>query len=195
MKDSLREAKIVPLVDAELVMAGDALKLATRRDVIRLGAATTRAHGLAVRLRPAQLAERAIGGILAHAEHGLEAESASLGGEKKVLHVIVSSAYTLHMMISRILVNDECTLYDDIQHQERTCRSVEKEWESKVKLLLKGELARRGVTYAQLVGKLADIGVMDTEPNIRNKISRGKFTAVFLIQCLTAIGVSELRLG
>ena len=71
----------------------------------------------------------------------------------------------------------------------------EKEWEGKVKGLLKGELKRRGVTYADLVGKLADIGVMDSEPNIRNKISRGKFTAVFLIQCLTAIGVNDFRVG
>lgn len=70
----------------------------------------------------------------------------------------------------------------------------EKEWEGRVKGLLKAELKRRNVTYAELVGRLADIGVMDSEPNIRNKISRGKFTAVFLVQCLTAIGVSELRL-
>lgn len=70
----------------------------------------------------------------------------------------------------------------------------EKEWEDRVKGLLKAELKRRNVTYAELVGKLADIGVMDSEPNIRNKISRGKFTAVFLVQCLTAIGVSSLHL-
>jgi hypothetical protein len=70
----------------------------------------------------------------------------------------------------------------------------EKEWEDKVKRLLKAELARKGITYAQLVGKLAEIGVMDSEPNIRNKISRGKFTAVFLIQCLEAIGASALHL-
>ena len=70
----------------------------------------------------------------------------------------------------------------------------EKEWESRVKGMLKAELKRRDVTYAQLVGKLADIGVMDSEPNIRNKISRGKFTAVFLVQCLEAIGVSSLKL-
>ena len=70
----------------------------------------------------------------------------------------------------------------------------EKEWEDRVKGMLKGELKRRGVTYADLVGKLADIGVMDSEPNIRNKLSRGKFTAVFLIQCLEAIGASALRL-
>ncbi|MBO9498922.1 MAG: hypothetical protein J7496_13655 [Novosphingobium sp.] len=71
---------------------------------------------------------------------------------------------------------------------------AEKEWENRVKGLLKAELKRRDITYAQLVGKLADIGVMDSEPNIRNKISRGKFTGVFLLQCLEAIGVSSLHL-
>jgi hypothetical protein len=68
-------------------------------------------------------------------------------------------------------------------------------WEAKVKGLLKAELKRRGVTYAQLVEKLAAVGVVDSEPNIRNKLARGKFTAVFLIQCLEAIGASQLRLS
>lgn len=68
-------------------------------------------------------------------------------------------------------------------------------WEAKVKGLLKAELKRRGVTYAQLVEKLAAIGVVDSEPNIRNKLARGKFTAVFLIQCLEAVGSSSLRLS
>lgn len=72
---------------------------------------------------------------------------------------------------------------------------AEKEWETKVKQLLKAELARKGVTYAQLVGKLADIGVHETEPNVRNKISRGKFTAVFLIQCFQAIGADTIRIN
>ena len=67
-------------------------------------------------------------------------------------------------------------------------------WEAKVKGLLKGELKRRNVSYGQLVTKLAEIGVVDSEPNIRNKLSRGKFTAVFLIQCLEAIGTTALRL-
>jgi hypothetical protein len=70
----------------------------------------------------------------------------------------------------------------------------EKEWEDRVKGLLKAELKRRNVTYSELVGKLADLGVHDSEPNIRNKISRGKFTAVFLMQCLDAIGVQEVRI-
>lgn len=68
------------------------------------------------------------------------------------------------------------------------------EWEAKVKGLLKAELKKRNVTYAGLVDKLRTIGVDESEPNIRNKLARGKFTAVFLVQCLAAIGCSSLRL-
>ncbi|WP_244444453.1 DUF6471 domain-containing protein [Tepidicaulis marinus] len=33
--------------------------------------------------------------------------------------------------------------------------------------------------YAQLVGKLTEIEVAEREVNVRNKLSRGKFTAAF----------------
>ena len=69
------------------------------------------------------------------------------------------------------------------------------DWEAKVQGLLKSELKKRGVTYAHLVEKLADVGVSETEPNIRNKLARGKFTAVFMVQCLEAIGCQTLRLS
>jgi Domain of unknown function (DUF6471) len=36
-----------------------------------------------------------------------------------------------------------------------------KEWEDQAKGLLKAELKRRNVSYAQLVDKLAEIGVVD----------------------------------
>jgi hypothetical protein len=68
-------------------------------------------------------------------------------------------------------------------------------WEARVQGILKAELKRRSVTYAQLVDKLAAIGVDETEPNIRNKLARGKFTAAFMLQCLDAIGCSTLRLS
>jgi hypothetical protein len=53
---------------------------------------------------------------------------------------------------------------------------------------------RRGVTYAQLAEKLAKIGVHETERNLNNKISRGGFSAAFLLQCMLAIGSKEIRL-
>jgi len=68
------------------------------------------------------------------------------------------------------------------------------EWRDRAKGLLKSELKRRNITYYQLVDKLSEIGIRESEPNIRNKIARGKFTAVFLLQCLTAIGCHTLRL-
>ncbi len=39
------------------------------------------------------------------------------------------------------------------------------------------------------------MGVNNTEPNIRNKLARGKFTAVFVIQCLEAVGRQTLRIS
>jgi hypothetical protein len=76
----------------------------------------------------------------------------------------------------------------------RKTNPVNVEYETKAKNLLKAELKRRGVTYAQLAGKLADLGVGETERNLNNKISRGGFSAAFLLQCLTAIGAHSLRL-
>jgi hypothetical protein len=69
------------------------------------------------------------------------------------------------------------------------------DWEERAKRIIRGEMARRGVTYAQLAKKLAAIGVDETERNLRNKVSRGKFTAGFMLQCLAALGVTDLRLG
>jgi Domain of unknown function (DUF6471) len=68
------------------------------------------------------------------------------------------------------------------------------DWNSLVKSLLKAELKRRNVSYKDLAEKLSDFGVEETERNIANKISRGSFTAVFLVQCLSAIGCRAIRL-
>jgi len=72
--------------------------------------------------------------------------------------------------------------------------SSEIDWSSKVKGLLKSELKKRNVSYKQLAEKLGEMGISDTEANIKNKISRGGFTAVFLVQCLHAIGCHVIRL-
>jgi RecB family endonuclease NucS len=68
------------------------------------------------------------------------------------------------------------------------------DWEEMAKGILRAEMARRGATYATLAEGLATIGVDDNERNLRNKVSRGKFTAGFLLQCLSALGCSSLRL-
>jgi hypothetical protein len=74
-------------------------------------------------------------------------------------------------------------------------KPLTQEYEAKAKNLLKSELKRRGVTYAELVEKLGALGLEETERNIANKISRGGFTAAFLIQCLDAVGCRILPLS
>jgi hypothetical protein len=68
------------------------------------------------------------------------------------------------------------------------------EWQARVKGLLKSELKRNNIGYRELAERLAAMGVHDSERNIANKISRGGFTAVFLVQCLEAVNVSNLRI-
>ena len=68
------------------------------------------------------------------------------------------------------------------------------EWETQAANLLKSELKRKGVTYAQLVEKLGAIGISEKEVNVANKLSRGKFSAAFMLQCLKAVGSSQLHL-
>ena len=71
---------------------------------------------------------------------------------------------------------------------------MDRDWTAYTKGLLRAEMARRQITYKGLVEKLAAIGISETEANLRNKISRGSFTGTFLIQCLSAMGVTALRL-
>jgi hypothetical protein len=69
------------------------------------------------------------------------------------------------------------------------------EWAEEVKRLLRAEMARRGITYEELAQRLAALGVRDTAVNLRNKVARGRFSAVFLVQCLRALGARALRLN
>lgn len=68
------------------------------------------------------------------------------------------------------------------------------DWEKMAANLLKAELKRKGVTYAQLVERLDAIGISEKEVNVANKLSRGKFSAAFMLQCLSAVGSSQLHL-
>ena len=71
---------------------------------------------------------------------------------------------------------------------------IETDWATEVKGLLKGELKRRNVSYQELANRLEGVGVTESPANIANKISRGGFSAIFLIQCMRVIGCQTLRL-
>ena len=66
--------------------------------------------------------------------------------------------------------------------------------EDRARGILRAEMARQNVTYAQLIEKLAALGIEENERNLRNKISRGKFTAAFLLDCCEALSVRSLQI-
>jgi hypothetical protein len=67
-------------------------------------------------------------------------------------------------------------------------------FEAKAKNILKGEMKRRGVTYAQLAELLSEKGIQENERNLNNKVSRGGFSAAFMILCLESIGCVDIRI-
>lgn len=71
---------------------------------------------------------------------------------------------------------------------------MDRDWPGQAKRLLRTEMTRRNMTHDDLVKRLAEIGVAETNGNVRNKLHRGQFSAIFLLQCLTAMGVTTLRL-
>ena len=68
------------------------------------------------------------------------------------------------------------------------------DWEAKARGLLRAEMAKHGLTYAQMVEKLQTVSISKDERNLRNKVSRGKFTAAFLLQCLSAMETHTVHL-
>lgn len=71
---------------------------------------------------------------------------------------------------------------------------TQEEWIAFNRQLMKAHLALRGMTYDDLRIALAAIGFVDSEPNIRTRVGRGRYSAVFMLQCLRAMNVGNLVL-
>jgi hypothetical protein len=72
---------------------------------------------------------------------------------------------------------------------------AEDEWSEHAKRILRTEMVRRGVTYEDLSQRLSTLGVHDSPVNLRNKVSRGKFSAAFMLAVCDALGAQVLRLA
>ncbi|RZI43670.1 hypothetical protein EGT07_07830 [Herbaspirillum sp. HC18] len=64
----------------------------------------------------------------------------------------------------------------------------------KASRLLKAELDLAGLSYADLVTRLAALGITETYKGIANKINRGAFSFSFFMQCMKAIDKKTIRL-
>ncbi len=69
------------------------------------------------------------------------------------------------------------------------------DWEAEAKLVIKAELARAGVSYKVLVSRLQAMGVKGSTAAVASRITRGRFTFVFFLQCMHALGVDDVRVG
>lgn len=69
------------------------------------------------------------------------------------------------------------------------------DWKLKAKRLLKSELIRKGISHKVLALKLNQLGIEETKSSIDSKISRGTFSAAFLLQCLYVLDCNQLFLG
>lgn len=70
---------------------------------------------------------------------------------------------------------------------------TEQEWKTQAKNWLKSQLTLKGMSYEELANKLQTMGIDENYNSINTKINRGTFNFVFVLQCLKAIGVSEVR--
>ncbi|MFH6603272.1 DUF6471 domain-containing protein [Maribacter algicola] len=61
------------------------------------------------------------------------------------------------------------------------------DWNEQSKRLLKSELVKRGISHEELAFLLNELGARETKASIDSKISRGTFSAAFLLQCLNAL--------
>jgi len=71
----------------------------------------------------------------------------------------------------------------------------EQEWADKARMFLKAELKRAGVGYKELVVRLKEHGIEETEASITGKLNRGTFAVTFWLACLSVLGLEKTTLA
>ena len=86
----------------------------------------------------------------------------------------------------------KCRMFPTIKEPLRL--TMHEEWNERATNLLKSEMARAGVGYDELISRLQGVGIDEGYKGLANKINRGAFSFVFFIQCMKALGITEVRL-
>lgn len=71
---------------------------------------------------------------------------------------------------------------------------TEADWADRAKRLLKAELTRADITYEALAERLTASGMPETKASVASKLSRGTFSASFMLAALRAAGCPAIRL-
>jgi hypothetical protein len=67
-------------------------------------------------------------------------------------------------------------------------------WEQTAAELIESEMIRRVITYKQLSRMLKRLGIEESPDQINRKVNRKRFSAAFLLACLSAMGVVSVPL-
>lgn len=84
---------------------------------------------------------------------------------------------------------------DDEFDSKANAASMEAGGMSVAKGLLKAEMAKRRLTYETLAGLMWDHGIEENERNLRNKVSRGSFSAAWFFSVMMMMEVKSLDLS
>ena len=68
------------------------------------------------------------------------------------------------------------------------------DWKAQSKQIIRAELKRRDLSYADLAERMSAIGLKVNDRTLANKIAAGGFSAVFFLQVMEAIGVRNIQL-
>ena len=72
---------------------------------------------------------------------------------------------------------------------------AEKELRIHASRYVKAEMKRSGVTYEELIERLAAMGLHETKASIANMLGRGSFPTTFFIAAMKAIGKETVNLN
>lgn len=71
----------------------------------------------------------------------------------------------------------------------------EQEWADKARRFLKAKLKQKEMGYKELVDRLKERGIEETEASITGKLNRGTFPVTFWLACLAVLELEGVTLA
>lgn len=68
-------------------------------------------------------------------------------------------------------------------------------WEERAYVLIRGEMRRRKISFKKLSARLVELGVRENPDQVARKLNRKRFSAAFMLACLTALGVDAVTMA
>lgn len=78
---------------------------------------------------------------------------------------------------------------------EHTVTGAWIQWEDEAWGVLVAELARNKVTYKELSRRLEAMGIQESATQLNRKVNRKKFSAAFLLACMSALGIERIEVS